>query len=70
MIKGIERVTIPESYSSSLTIAQLLGFICPSLVKGIKELKVSVENTLPKKLLRMEEIQVLFIFFVFSSSFF
>jgi len=52
----IERVTIPDT-GSSPSIVQVMSAVCPSLTKGIKELKVSTNSSLPKQLLKIEEIQ-------------
>jgi len=53
---GIERVTIPDT-GQSPSVVQVLANVCPFLTKGLNDLRVSTDNTLPKKLLKMEEIQ-------------
>ena len=53
---GIERVTIPDT-GSSPSVVQVMAAVCPALTKGIKDIKVATSSSLPKQLLKIEEIQ-------------
>eukprot|EP00160_Parvularia_atlantis_P013963 Unigene3204_Nuclearia_a/m.9822 Unigene3204_Nuclearia_a/g.9822 ORF Unigene3204_Nuclearia_a/g.9822 Unigene3204_Nuclearia_a/m.9822 type:complete len:1313 (-) Unigene3204_Nuclearia_a:5-3943(-) len=55
---GIEKATIPLTADRpSLSVAEILAEVCPWLVKGLADVKTSVEAKLPERLIQIEEIQ-------------